>query len=196
MLDYKIGRLYLVRNTVTGAGSYFRPAEVIPYLGHKVMYGEVLSYEIRLGRGPHEIKSKPHGYGQPNVDHYGQRGWEVLKDLISKIGGEEQAHGEYGRLRVSELPTDRDPQTQPVKYPEGPEEPLYSPGGVVARIFGGTNYIQSADEREITPNRDGLIWCSRRMLDLFDDTMRLGHIPAWFDNAHRLARQGVYAGAL
>ena len=61
-------------------------------------------------------------------------------------------------------------------------------------MFGGTNFVEGLAGR--TPNRDGLIGCSRKMLDLFDDTVRLGHMPEWFayerqDMAQRMQQAAV-----
>jgi len=111
--------------------------------------------------------------------------------LIRKIGG---SQGRNLRLQVSALPAGRDPQTAAVKHPEGPEEHLYTPGRVEADIFHGRNWRESWEGR--TPNRDGVIFCSRKMLDLFDDTVRLGHIPAWFDNLWRAAHTTPMGEAL
>ena len=193
MIKYERGRLYLLRNTETCAGSYFRPLEVIPYNGHTVLYGELRSYEFRILQGPVAVRSKPTGYSQPTMERYGQRGWDALALLIKKASGAEGASGLYGRLRVSALPPGRDPQVAPIKHPEGPEEPLYAPGRVEAGIFGGQNWKESWEGR--TPNRDGLIYCSRRMLDLFDDTVRLGQLPLWFIDAQRAAHRGEAIGA-
>lgn len=193
MISYLPGRLYLVRNIATGAGSYFRPLEVFPCNGHRVMYGEVLRYEFRIGAGPRLVGAKPVAFGQPRWERYGQKGWKALAYLIATTNGEEGRNGLFGRLRVSEMPLDRDPQTAPVKHaecPEGQEEPLYAFGQVEARIFGGTNYVGTWSDK--VPNRDGLVYTAKRSLDLFDDTVNLGHIPAWFINAQRLAHCGIY----
>ena len=180
MISYRTGQLYLLRNSQTKAGSYFRPLEVIPYNGHVIMYGERNSYEIRIGQGPIAVRSAPVGYGQPNLERYGPQSQQVLEMLIRRFGGSE---GENLRNWVSALPPGRDPQVAAVKHPEGPEELLYSFGRVQADIFNGRNWQESWEGR--TPNRDGILYKARKSLDLFDDTVRLGHVPAWFENANR-----------
>ena len=111
MISYRTGQLYLLRNSQTKAGSYFRPLEVIPYNGHVIMYGERNSYEIRIGQGPIAVRSAPVGYGQPNLERYGPQSQQVLEMLIRRFGGSE---GEHLRNWVSALPPGRDPQVSAV----------------------------------------------------------------------------------
>lgn len=183
MISYQPNNLYLLRNAQTRAGTYFRPCEVLPYNGHTVVWGELLEYEIRIGKGPIGVRSKPTGYGQPNLERYGPQSQGILEMLVRKYGGNS------GQLRnyVSALPPGRDPQTVAVKHAEGPEELLYALGRIESDLFQGRSWKESWEGR--TPNRDGVLHCARRSLDLFDDTVRLGHVPQWFVNARREAGQ-------
>lgn len=187
MIKYQVGHLYLLRNSQTLAGSYFRPAEVIPYNGHQVLWGELLSYEIRIGKGPIAVRTKPTGFGQPNLERYGEQAQGVLEMLVRRFGGNS------GQLRnyVSVLPPGRDPQVGTVKHGDGPEELLYALGRIEAEMLGGQNWKENWEGR--TPNRDGVILCARRSLDLFDDTVRLGRVPQWFLNARQDAVKVVAA---
>ena len=182
MIQYRTGQLYLIRNVATTAGSYFRPIDCFPYNGHVVMYGELMSYEFRLAAGPTAVRAKPTGYGQPNLERYGPQSLAVLEMLVKRFGGSEGANL---RLQVSALPPGRDPQTAAVKHAEGPEELLYGLGRIETDLLGGRSWKESWEGR--TPNRDGILWAARRSLDLFDDTVRLGRVPEWFNHARQEA---------
>ena len=40
MIAYRLGQLYLIRNYITKAGTYFEPREVLGYNGHIILFGE------------------------------------------------------------------------------------------------------------------------------------------------------------
>ena len=189
MIKYQPHNLYLIRNSATNAGSYFKPFEVISYNGHAVVWGEYLQYEIRIGVGPIWVRGKPTGFGQPYLERYGPDAQVLLELLVRRYGGNSNQLRNY----VSALPPGRDPQTAAVKRPEGPEELLYALGRIETDLLGGRNWKESWEGR--TPNRDGVIHCARRALDLFDDTVRLGHVPQWFIHLRRQAEERAMVAA-
>ena len=184
MINYRLGHLYLIRHFVTRAGTYFEPREILGYQGHTILYGETRGYPIRIYRGPQEIDGRPVAYPQLNLQRTGRFGLAVMALVIKETGGDQGTGRIFGQLRVSELRSGTDPQSAPVKGATGvEEEPLFSTGKECAEMWGGTPYKEGWTGKWV--NRDGLIQAAQRLVDLYEDTLRLGGLPMWFTGQRR-----------
>ena len=184
MIAYRLGQLYLIRNYITTAGTYFEPREILGYNGHTILFGEVGAYQTRIYRGDQEYVGKPVAFPQLNVGRTGKRGLAVMAMLIKETGGDEGTGRLFGQWRVSELRPGHDAQVQAVKgVVDVEEEPLFSTGKQCAEMWGGTPYKEGWTGR--TVNRDGLIRAARRLVDLYEDVLKRGQLPAWFRDQRR-----------
>lgn len=193
MISYHLGRLYLIRHYITKAGPYFEPREILSYQGHTILYGEVRNYAIRIYRGSQEIDGKPVAFPQLNFERSGKRGLAVMALVIKETGGDQGTGRMFGQLRVSELRSDTDAQTQAIKgILDVEEEPLFSTGKQCAEMWGGTPYKGGWTGQ--TVNRDGLIRAAQRLVDLYEDTLKLGRLPVWFRDQRRAYLNRLSAG--
>lgn len=183
MIHYLLGQVYLIRHYVTNEGAYFQPREIADYHGHLILFGEVGDYQIRIYRGDLEFAGKPVAYPQLNLERSGRLGVATMAMLLKETGGDSGTGRLLGQWRVSELSPGHDAQVGPVKGVEIEEEPLFTTGKTCAEMWHGTPYKEGWTGR--TVNRDGLIQAAQRLVDLFEDTLRLGHLPGWFRDQRR-----------
>lgn len=192
MLTYRLGQLYLIRNFVTNAGTYFEPREILPYQGHTILFGEVGAYQIRIYRGDQEYVGKPVSFPQLNLERSGKLGLAAMAMLIKETGGDEGTGRLFGQWRVSELRPGHDAQVGPVKGVDIEEEPLFSTGKQCGEMWGGTPYKEGWTGR--TVNRDGLIRAAQRLVDLFEEALKWGRLPGWFRDQRRAYLNKLNAG--
>ena len=184
MILYRLGHLYLIRNCVTNAGTYFSPREILGYHGHTLLFGEVRAYRIRIYRGPQELDGRPAAFPQLSLERTGKLGLAVMAMLIKETGGDEGTGRIFGQWRVSALRSDTDAQTQAVKgVLDIEEEPLFSTGKQCAEMWGGTPYREGWTGRSV--NRDGLVCAAHRLVDLYEDVLRIRRLPRWFTDQRR-----------
>lgn len=183
MINYRLGQLYLIRNCVTNAGTYFEPREILGYQGHLILFGEVGAYQIRIHRGGQEYVGKPVAFPQLNLERSGKRGVATMAMLLKETGGDQGTGRLFGQLRVSELRPGHDAQVKPAKGVDIEEEPLFSTGKQCGEMWGGTSYKEGWTGR--TVNRDGLIRAAQHLVDLFEDVIRQGRLPGWFRDQRR-----------
>ena len=193
MISYRLGQIYLIRNYVTQAGTYFEPREILPYQGHTILFGEVGAYQIRIYRGGQEYVGKPVAFPQLNLERSGRLGLAVMAMLIKETGGDEGTGRPFGQWRLSELRPGHDAQVQAVKGVIGlEEEPLFSTGKQCGEMWGGMPYKEGWTGR--TVNRDGLIRAAQRLVDLFEETLKLGRLPVWYRDQKRAYLNRLNAG--
>lgn len=184
MISYRLGHLYLIRNYITRAGAYFEPREILPYQGHTILFGEVRPYQIRIYRGPLEFDGKPVAFPQLSLERSGRHGLAVMAMLIKETGGDDGSGRPFGQWRVSELYPESDAQVLAIKgVLDSEEEPLFSTGKQCAEMWNGTPYKTGWTGR--TVNRDGLVKAAQRLVDLFEQTLKLGRLPFWFIDQRR-----------
>ena len=193
MIQYRLGQLYLIRNYITMAGTYFEPLEILGYHGHTILFGEVSPYQVRIYRGPLESAGKPVAFPQLNLERSGRHGLATMAMLIKETGGDDGTGRLFGQWRVSLLRQRADAQTQAVKgVLDAEEEPLFSTGKGCATMWGGTPYKEGWTGR--TVNRDGLIRAAQWLVDLYEDVLRLGRLPSWFQDQRRSYLNKLNAG--
>lgn len=185
MVVYKQDGLYLIRNSVTGQGTYFEVREMLPYMGHKILYGETRSHQTRIFRGIGEWDGKPTCFPVPNFEQTGRVGLAAMACCIRATGGDEGSGRVLGQWLISEL-GQHDQQSQFVKL--GTESPLdedsvFTFGKWWADVCGGTPWVEGWTGK--TVNRDGLIRCARQTMDIYNDVLRLGKLPEWFLHQRR-----------
>ena len=184
MINYRLGQTYLMRNCITNAGAYFEPREILEYQGHTILFGEVGAYQIRIYRGDQEYAGRPAAFPQLNLERTGKLGLAAMAMLIKETGGDEGTGRLFGQWRVSELRPGGDAQVQAVKgVIDVEEEPLFQTGKQCAEMWGATPYKEGWTGR--TVNRDGLIRAAQRLVDLYEDTLKLGRLPIWFRDQRR-----------
>ena len=192
MINYRLGQLYLIRNMITKAGAYFAPREIMDYHGHKILFGEVGPYQIRIYRGDQVFTGKPVAFPQLNLERSGKVGVATMAMLIKETGGDEGTGRLFGQWRVSELGPGHDALVGPVKGADTEEEPLFTTGKQCAEMWGGTLYKEGWAGR--TVNRDGLILTAQRLVTLFEEALALGRVPAWFRDQRRAHLNRLSAG--
>lgn len=166
--------VYLVRNRETGESKYFEALEVLQYEGQYIVYGEMRTDAIHMPlRGVILTPGKPTAFPVlPNA---------ALKDiagLIVACGGSPIGISEApaGGLVIGNL-----------KAPVNEELPVINCNSRLAEIWGGTPWLKEPKR----PNRDGLVKKCVRQIDLYLETLRLGHYPAWFYEDRAKARGNV-----
>ena len=201
-MDYRVGNLYLVRNVVTGEGTYFECSEVLRPGVNTLMYGHLIPWEIRVYRGRFEYQGRPNVIPLPGMTQ-GERSLQALTMCIAATGGDtNQGAMPFGKVRLAPVPPWADLQAQPYKrpHPEYPEEPAYGSDREVAAMWGGTPYKEANCRvcrgwggpcQGHTPNRDGMVNYALKALELYDEVLRSGHIPLSFLHQYRdhLARR-------
>ena len=190
-MEYRPDNYYLIRNVVTGEGTYFQATEALSYGHNVILYGHLIPWETRIYRGRFEHQGRPNVIPLPSME----RGIESLQALamcLTATGGDtNQGAMPFGKVRIAALPSGHDFSTGPYKRPVPgyPEEPVYAPEREVANMWGGTPYKEASCSvcrgwgrpcQGHTPNRDGLIRFAQKALDLFDNTLVTGRIPRVF----------------
>lgn len=184
MLSYRLGQLYMIRNYITKAGAYFEPREILPYHGHTILFGEVRPYMVRIYRGPLEFDGRPSCFPQLNLERTGRLGVATMAMLIKETGGDDGTGRLFGQWRVSELRAGTDMQTQAVKgVLDNEEEPLFTFGKQCAEMWGGIPYKEGWTGK--TVNRDGMVRSAQRLVDLYEETLKLRRLPFWFTDQRR-----------
>lgn len=190
-VEYRVNQYYLVRNVVTGEGTYLRCDEALSYGHNTILYGQLIPWEIRIYRGHFEYKGRPTVIPIPGMNR-GKASLKALAMCIAATGGDtNQGAMPFGKVRLAQLPPWYDLQSAPYKqpHPEYPEEPVYAPDREVANMWKGTPYKEANCTmcrgwgypcQGHTVNRDGLVRFARKALDLYDEVLRTGHIPVAF----------------
>ena len=203
MMDYIVGQHYLLRNDVTFEGQYFLCREVLPYQGHRIVLGENLGRKTRTNRGTKDWEGRPTCIPVPSyeIGRGEELGEVALAAVIGETGGD-QGTGRYlGQTKISLLPEGADPLSRAVKVPApgAAEDPVLMANRSLATFWGGSPFKSGHWERppghEL--NREGMIRCARKLLNLYDDLLHTGVVPAWF-RYERIAalredqKQGTY----
>ena len=198
-VDYRVGSRYLIRNVVTGEGTYFDAEEVLSHGHNTIMYGRLVPWEIYIYKGRSEMRGRPTVIPIPGMD-YGQRSLNALIMCLKATDADLSGPGliqSYGKVRIAPVPPWIDVSDAPYKrpHPEYPEEPVYATGREIGAMWGGTPFKESNCQmcrgwggptcQGHTPNRDGLVRSAIKALDLFDDVLRLGHVPQSFLHEQR-----------
>lgn len=190
MITYQPHQLYLILNYVTKAGHYFEPLEVLAYHGHQVVYGELRQDAVRVWHSSIELPEQPTAFAVPNVTD--KRGLAAMAMLISETHGDQGTGRLFGQLRIYPRQVSSDLQAHPIKRlltaTENPATPhpdhvVMTIGQDIAAMWKGTRYIEGWVGKN--PNRQGLLRCGIRTLDLYEDIIRLGQLPTWFVNQRR-----------
>lgn len=192
-MDYREGARYLLRNVVTGEGTYFDAEEVLFHRHNTIMYGRLMPWEIHIYRGHFEQRGRPTVIPIPGMNH-GRESLMALAMCIAATGGDTNDGAmPFGKHRLAPIPPWVDVGATPYKRPHSdyPEEPVYTYDRETAAMWGGTPFKESnclvcrgwgGSCQGHTPNRDGLVRAAILALDLFDDVLRQGHIPQDFVN--------------
>lgn len=188
MIKYRAGGLYLIFNVITMEHSYIQPSEAIFYQGHVILYGLIRPHVIRTYRGPQELDGTPTAFPCISYERHGEKGAAALGLAIKATGGDDGTGRPWGQWRIAQYVGDAQEQAVLRLDPEAEAEPLYRIGGWCAEMWGGKRYKEGWSG--LTINRDGMINASRRALDLYEDIVRLGHMPNWF-RAQRVAALNV-----
>lgn len=190
-MDYIVGRLYLIRNVATGEGTYCEPHEILDYKGRRILYGEVRSHRVSVQGAIRDRPGRPVAF--PLVDPRGKVEAAALAMCIAETGGDDGTGRPFGQLRISPLPDGMDARTHQVKlltpgYTE--EEPVYATSKQLANAWRGTPFKEADCSvcagwggptcQGHAVNRDGLVAYCGRLIDLYNDVVRLERLPVWF----------------
>lgn len=195
-MNYAVGKLYLIRNWVTGEGPYFIVREVLQYKAHQIIYGDLTGHNTRIWRGAQEHKGRPTVFPSPNLvtgPGAGRNALAALMMCIEHTGGDAGTGRPFGQVRISALPAGADIQQRPYKQLLSGvvEEPVYAAGRDVANMWGGQPFLTDCQVcggwggptcQGHNPNRDGQVRFAQKLLDLYADVLRLEHLPRWYIN--------------
>lgn len=184
LISYQTGSLYLIRNFVTGEGTYFEPYEVIDRPGGQVVYGATRRHGILVARGADTFDGKPTVFPVPTITS--KEGIAALAMCIAETGGDDGTKRLCGQLLISRLPEGADELTRPYKgapHQGVDEDPVYASNKQLAEYYRATPFVGAWEHGR--PNRDGLVAFGIRMLELWTDVLRLGELPEWFRDDRR-----------
>lgn len=198
-MDYRVGAYYLIRNCVTGEGTYFEAAEVLSHGHNTIMYGHLIPWEFRIYRGHFEMKGRPTVIPIPGMNQGLQSLQALAMCLAATEGDTNRGQMPFGKVRIARIPPWYDLSGAPFKrpHPEYPEEPVYAPNRELGNMWGGTPFKEAncpmcqgwgSPCQGHTLNRDGQVRFAIKCLELYDEVLRTGHIPLGFLHEKRTYR--------